>query len=57
MSNGIIYVICEDKDLLYEEAPQAYKNIDAVIADLIGADLIEVVATLKPVITYKMRKN
>jgi len=51
------YVICEDKDLLYEEAPQAYKNIDAVIADLIGADLIDVVATLKPILTYKMRKN
>lgn len=51
------YVICEDKDLLYEEAPQAYKNIDAVIADLIRADLIDVVATLKPIITYKMRKN
>jgi release factor H-coupled RctB family protein len=44
-----------DNDLLYEEAPQAYKNIDAVIADLIGADLIEVVAALKPMITYKIR--
>ena len=51
------YVICVDKDLLYEEAPQAYKNIDAVITDLVGADLIEVVATLKPILTYKMRKD
>jgi release factor H-coupled RctB family protein len=51
------HVICEDKDLLYEEAPQAYKNIDSVITDLISEDLIEVVATLKPIITYKMRKN
>ena len=25
-------VICEDRDLLYEEAPAAYKNIEAVIA-------------------------
>ena len=50
------HVICENKDLLYEEAPQAYKNIDTVIADLIKADLVEVVATLKPLLTYKMRK-
>jgi RNA-splicing ligase RtcB len=51
------HVICEDKNLLYEEAPQAYKNIDTVIADLINADLIGVVAALKPIITYKMRKH
>jgi release factor H-coupled RctB family protein len=51
------YVICEDKDLLYEESPQAYKNIDAVIADLVEDDLIEIVATMKPIITYKMRKS
>lgn len=51
------HVICEDKNLLYEEAPQAYKNIDAVIEDLINADLIDVVAALKPIITYKMRKR
>jgi release factor H-coupled RctB family protein len=50
-------VICEDKDLLYEEAPQAYKNIDDVVADLIKADLIVVVASFKPLITYKMRKS
>ncbi len=25
-------VICEERDLLYEEAPAAYKNIEAVIA-------------------------
>ncbi|CAB1080644.1 hypothetical protein D1AOALGA4SA_8323 [Olavius algarvensis Delta 1 endosymbiont] len=34
-----------------------YKNIDAVIDDLIKADLIDVVATLRPIITYKMRKH
>lgn len=49
-------VICEDKELLYEEAPQAYKNITVVIEDLIGAGLIEVLAVLKPVLTYKVRR-
>lgn len=50
------HVICEDKELLYEEAPQAYKNITIVIDDLIAADLIEVIAILKPVVTYKVRR-
>ena len=46
-------VICENRDLLYEEAPEAYKNIEAVIKVLVDADLIEVVAELSPLITYK----
>ncbi len=51
------YVICEDRDLLYEEAPQAYKDIEAVIGDMVGLGLITVVATLAPVLTYKVRKQ
>lgn len=46
-------VVCRDKDLLYEEAPQAYKNIDQVIADLERFALIRVVAKFKPVLTFK----
>ncbi|WP_337661485.1 RNA ligase RtcB family protein [Erythrobacter sp. Alg231-14] len=49
-------VICEDKNLIFEEAPQAYKNIEGVIADLVEAGLIEVVAVLRPMISYKMRR-
>lgn len=50
-------VICEDKDLLYEEAPQAYKNIDIVIQDMLDAGLIRVIAIFRPVITYKTRRR
>lgn len=46
-------VICHDKDLLYEEAPEAYKNIDKVVEALVEANIIKVVATLKPILTYK----
>jgi release factor H-coupled RctB family protein len=49
-------VICEDKDLLFEEAPMAYKNIDNVIMEMKDAGLVRVIATLKPVITYKVRR-
>jgi release factor H-coupled RctB family protein len=50
-------VVCEERDLLYEEAPAAYKNIEAVIADLVAAGLVSVIATLRPLLTYKTRKQ
>lgn len=46
-------VICHDSKLLYEEAAEAYKNIDAIINCLVEYDLIKVVATMKPLITFK----
>jgi release factor H-coupled RctB family protein len=49
-------VICEERDLLYEEAPAAYKNIEAVIQDLVDAGLVSVIATFQPLLTYKTRK-
>ncbi len=48
-------IICNDKDLVYEEAGAAYKPIDTVIDSLVGAGLVEVVASFRPVLTYKTR--
>jgi len=48
-------VICEERDLLYEEAPSAYKNIDTVVHDLVDAGLVTVIATMRPLLTYKTR--
>lgn len=48
-------VICNDRALIYEEAPQAYKNVDSVVQDLVGAGLIRLLARTKPVLTYKTR--
>jgi release factor H-coupled RctB family protein len=50
-------VICEDRDLLYEEAPHAYKNISVIVQDLQDASLLKVVAVLQPLITYKTRRR
>ncbi len=50
-------VICEDRKLLYEEAPDAYKSIKQVIYDLEEFGLIEVIATYRPLITYKTRNK
>lgn len=46
-------VICDNKELLYEEAPEAYKSITTVINDLEYFNLINVVAKLQPLISYK----
>jgi len=50
-------VICGERDLLYEEAPAAYKNIEAVIEDLVAAGLVSVIATFRPLLTYKTRAD
>ncbi|KAL2622963.1 hypothetical protein R1flu_003168 [Riccia fluitans] len=48
-------VVCEDKDLLFEERPEAYKDAACVVADLVSAGLCTVVAVMRPVLTYKMK--
>ncbi len=50
-------VICKPRNLLYEEAPQAYKNIDLVVDDLVKAGMIDLVASFQPIISYKTRKD
>ena len=49
-------VVCEDRALLYEEAPEAYKDVGRVVADLVEHGLVRVLATLRPLITYKTRR-
>ncbi|TPX68019.1 hypothetical protein SpCBS45565_g03382 [Spizellomyces sp. 'palustris'] len=49
-------VVCDEKDLLYEEAPECYKEVDSVVKDLVEANVGRVIATLRPVVTYKVRK-
>ncbi|OHV30047.1 MULTISPECIES: RNA ligase RtcB family protein [Pseudofrankia] len=46
-------VICGDRQLLFEEAPTAYKRIEQVIADLVGHGLATPIATTIPLVTYK----
>ncbi|WDE06752.1 RNA ligase RtcB family protein [Thalassomonas viridans] len=46
-------VICGNKELLYDEAPQAYKKCQSVVSDMADAGLVEVIARLRPVLTFK----
>lgn len=50
LGSNLIY---NDRSIIYEEAPEAYKSIDKVIEDMLNEDMIKVVASLKPLITYK----
>ena len=49
-------VVCDARDLLYEEAPEAYKDVDNVVQVLAEAGLLRLVARLRPVLTYKTRE-
>jgi release factor H-coupled RctB family protein len=46
-------VVCGDRQLLFEEAPTAYKRIEQVIADLVDHGLATPIATTAPLVTYK----
>jgi len=49
------WVICEDKELVWEEAPQAYKDVLEVADDLQRAGVAEVIGWCRPRISYKVR--
>ncbi|MEH1164326.1 RNA ligase RtcB family protein [Micromonospora sp. CPCC 205539] len=46
-------VVCGDRQLLFEEAPTAYKRIEQVIGDLVEHDLATPVLSTTPLVTYK----
>lgn len=48
-----VYLICEDKSTIKEEAPAAYKNIDEVINVVTGAGIARVVAIMQPIAVLK----
>jgi release factor H-coupled RctB family protein len=50
-------IICEDRDLLIEEAPHAYKSSQAVVADLEATGAATPVATFHPLLTFKKIRN
>ncbi|MFI6076413.1 RNA ligase RtcB family protein [Actinoplanes sp. NPDC051343] len=50
-------VVCGDRQLLFEEAPTAYKRIEQVIGDLESFGLATPVAYTVPLVTYKTAGN
>jgi release factor H-coupled RctB family protein len=50
-------VVCDDRALLMEENPEAYKPIDRVVQDLVDHGLVKVLALFKPLLTFKHKKE
>jgi release factor H-coupled RctB family protein len=50
-------VVCEDEELVFEEAPSCYKDVDSVVRDLEEAGVARIVGVMRPVVTYKTRKE
>jgi tRNA-splicing ligase RtcB len=48
-----VYLVCEDKSRIKEEAPQAYKDIEVVIDTVVGAGLANRVARFVPLAVLK----
>jgi release factor H-coupled RctB family protein len=46
-------VVCGDELLLWEEAPECYKDASGVVGNLEAAGLLSVIATLRPIVTFK----
>lgn len=49
------WVICDEKDLVFEEAPDAYKDVEAVGQDLVDAGVATVVGWCRARVSYKVR--
>jgi len=51
------HVVCEDRDLLIEEAGMAYKDVRQVVADLEAFGIARPIASLAPLVTFKTARQ
>lgn len=54
---GAGWVVCDDKELVWEEAPEAYKDVEMVGEDMRRCGVAEVVGRCVPRVTYKVRRE
>ncbi|KAF8163370.1 release factor H-coupled R [Crassisporium funariophilum] len=50
-------VVCMDPDLLIEERPEAYKDVQCVVEDMEDQNMCRGVVKLRPIVTYKVREG
>ncbi|KAH7388711.1 tRNA-splicing ligase RtcB-domain-containing protein [Pyrenochaeta sp. MPI-SDFR-AT-0127] len=51
------WVICDEKDLVFEEAPDAYKDVEAVGQDLVDVGVADVIGWCRARVSYKVRNE
>jgi len=54
---GGCWVVCEDKELVWEEAPEAYKDVWDVGEDLVARGCAERWGWCRPLVNYKVRRE
>ena len=50
-------VVCLDPDLLIEERPEAYKDVQCVVDDMEEQSVCKGAVVFRPVVTYKVREG
>ena len=55
--HGGTWVICDEKQLVWEEAPEAYKDVYAVCDDLVREGVAEVIGWCRARVSYKVRND
>lgn len=55
--HGGTWVVCEDKSLVWEEAPEAYKDVYAVCGDLVREGVACAVGWCRARVSYKVRNE
>lgn len=53
--HGGTWVVCEEKRLVWEEAPEAYKDVYAVCEDLVREGVAVAVGWCRARVSYKVR--
>ncbi|KAL1653420.1 hypothetical protein SLS61_003929 [Didymella pomorum] len=51
------WVVCDEKNLVFEEAPDAYKDVQAVGQDLVDAGVANIVGWCRARVSYKVRNE
>jgi hypothetical protein len=55
--HGGTWVICDEKQLVWEEAPEAYKDVYEVCDDLVREGVAEVIGWCRARVSYKVRND
>jgi release factor H-coupled RctB family protein len=50
-------IVCEDRDLILEEAGEAYKDASRVVGDLVQFGLVTHIASMRPLVTFKKARD
>lgn len=51
------WVVCDEKDFVFEEAPDAYKDVQAVYQDLVNAGAANIIGWCRARVSYKVRNE